>query len=425
MDDDSHVVDRGWDALPDYTDKSGDADDAVTVSISTTPGEWLVNTVDSVVVPMSMADVVEALRHHKLSLRSLVWRAGMQEWAPIDRVPQLKLAARMAPTAAPSAPPSPASTTPLGPPPPTMTSSAMNGHAAPSLGAKPSKPPVKTTPPPRSSTPAPQVLPSRRATLPFGLPAPNSRPSQPLAARPAIAPAEGDEPEVLAVYDRPAATISFDLAPADPPRSASPYSAPQPQTLAPTTTDSAPRRPSATRVSDLSVVAASDFRQVQRTSKRLIVVSSLASAAAASLLTLWLSQGSPGKPEAAATRGPEAAPVLSAAPRPPEPEAKPAEPAAQVVSESPAAEPSASAPEEPVVAPKPKPKRARVAPAPRPAKAPDAAATAPARQPGSEPNPYDVTLEDEPAPAKPTPSHGSGLEGESSSDATPGTAPGF
>src|SRR5687768_16318814 len=42
MDDDSHVIDKGWDALPDYA-KSGDADDAPTVSISTTPGEWLVN----------------------------------------------------------------------------------------------------------------------------------------------------------------------------------------------------------------------------------------------------------------------------------------------------------------------------------------------------------------------------------------------
>ena len=134
MDDDSRVVDRGWDALPDYTEQSGDADDAVTVSISTTPGEWLVNTVDSVVVPMSMAEVVDALRHRKLTLRSLVWRAGMQEWAPVDRVPQLKLAARMSPgpAAGVPAPPaadgvkqaptkavtaSPAVSTPLGPPP--------------------------------------------------------------------------------------------------------------------------------------------------------------------------------------------------------------------------------------------------------------------------------------------------------------------
>src|SRR6476620_2186302 len=104
MDDDSRVIDKGWDALPEYG-KAGDADDAVTVSISTTPGEWLVNTVDAVVVPMSMVEVVEALQSHKLSERSLVWRAGMPEWAAVDQVPQLKLAARRSPTKSSSIPP--------------------------------------------------------------------------------------------------------------------------------------------------------------------------------------------------------------------------------------------------------------------------------------------------------------------------------
>src|SRR6185503_834760 len=104
MSDDPRVVDSGWDALSEY--KPGDADEAVTVSISTTPGEWLVNTVDAVVVPMSMAEVVEALRMRKLTERSLVWRAGMQEWAPVERVPQLKLAARL-PSVMPSTAPAP------------------------------------------------------------------------------------------------------------------------------------------------------------------------------------------------------------------------------------------------------------------------------------------------------------------------------
>src|SRR3954468_4816590 len=119
MDDDSRVIDKGWDALPAY--KAGEADDAVTVSISTTPGEWLVNTVDAVVVPMSMAEVVEALQSHKLTDRSLVWRAGMPEWASVDKVPQLKLAARMplsAPIAArPVTPVTAAAPAPSKPPP--------------------------------------------------------------------------------------------------------------------------------------------------------------------------------------------------------------------------------------------------------------------------------------------------------------------
>src|SRR4051812_19853112 len=114
MDDDSRVIDKGWDALPDYN-QSGDVDEAVTVSISTTPGEWLVNTVDAVVVPMSMVEVVEALQTHKLTERSLVWRAGMPEWAPVERVPQLTLAARMpktAPSTAPARPATAATSTP-------------------------------------------------------------------------------------------------------------------------------------------------------------------------------------------------------------------------------------------------------------------------------------------------------------------------
>src|SRR5690349_20925928 len=107
MDDDSRVIDKGWDSLPEYGSQSGDADDAVTVSISTTPGEWLVNTVDSVVGPMSMVEVVEALQSHKLTERSLVWRAGMPEWAAVEKVPQLKLAARMSPVKSSTIPPRP------------------------------------------------------------------------------------------------------------------------------------------------------------------------------------------------------------------------------------------------------------------------------------------------------------------------------
>src|ERR1041384_7658295 len=98
MDDDSRSLDKGWDALPGYGDKAGDAEEAVTVSISTAPGEWLGNTSESVVVPMSMVEVVEALRAGKLTDRSLVWRNGMQEWLQVDRVPQLKLAARLSAT---------------------------------------------------------------------------------------------------------------------------------------------------------------------------------------------------------------------------------------------------------------------------------------------------------------------------------------
>jgi hypothetical protein len=433
MDDDSRVIDKGWDALPEYGSVSGDADDAVTVSISTTPGEWLVNTVDAVVVPMSMAEVVEALQTHKLTERSLVWRAGMQEWAPVDKVPQLKLAARMSPikTTTSAASPSGASSAPPRP---------AHAAAAPTPSKPPPKP-LRATPPPGAVAPAstpPQAIPSRKATLPFGLTAPlaspsrptGSRPSQPSQARITLPPAASkEEPEVLAVYDRPAATISFDLSPVQPLRSAPPPT-PAPQTLAPTTTDSAQRRAPAPRNADLSVVAASDFRQVQRSSKQLVLISSLASAAAASLVTFALSRGHTANtaaatptevvtpPVAAAPAVPVATPTASVAPTPP-PSATPEPPTAAAPAPAPVvAKPKSSAR---------KAKAASVAPRPRPELVEPAAPRAPA----SEPNPYDVKLDEAPPSAQPAPAptatHGSGLEADDAPQASSNgnTSPGF
>lgn len=408
MDDDSRLIDRGWDALPEYGNKSGDADEAVTVSISTTPGEWLVNTVDAVVVPMSMAELVDALRSHKLSERSLVWRSGMQEWLSIDRVPPLKLAARMA---------SPAPSRPA-----TAT-------------ATPNKPPPKPlrAPPSAPAQATPQGV-SRKSTLPFGLPPPGSgsRPSHPRPSsspRAALPPAASkEEPDVLAVYARPAATVSFDLSPEQPLRAAPPAAGVPAHTLAPTTTDSAQRRATGPRSADLSVVAASQFREVQRSSKRLVWLSSLASAAAASLLTFWASRGAapaarPVEPTPAAVAVPAAAPLPPPVVAPPEPSSAPvngdARNAAPAVSTS-------------VVAPKPKrAARARVVnsvPAPRAPRA-DGDEGAATSDPSAEPNPYDVKLDEEPPAAKSaTVPHGSGLEAGSKAMEGPAngsTSPGF
>jgi hypothetical protein len=424
MDDDSRVIDKGWDALPDYRNKSGDADDAVTVSISTTQGEWLVNTVDAVVVPMSMAEVVDALQRRKLTERSLVWRAGMQEWAPVDKVPQLKLAARMAPTA-------PASTAPIASVPPPASTTAPR----PTNSTKPPPKPVRsTTPPPPSASShsaplhgGPASLPSRKATLPFGLATPpaaahasrpnNVRPSSPRHPIPAEPPARAEEPEVLAVYARPTATISFDLSPEQPLRAEPP--APPPQTLAPTTTDSAPRRLPPPRNADLSVVAASQFRQVQRSSKRLVWISSFGSAAAASLLTFWLARGpqttfaqSAVQPVDAVAPAAAAAPV--AAPVPVAPSVPSAAPATET---SPSAEPATPVAEAARPKAKPashKPRAVRVAPTPR-AVPNDGDTTAASKQPSAEPNPYDVKLDEEAPTPKATPelTRSSGLEADS------------
>ena len=407
MDDDTHVIDNGWDALPEYADKSGDGDDAVTVSISTTPGEWLVNTVDAVVVPMSMAEVVDAMRAHKLTERSLVWRQGMQEWACIDAVPQLKLAARMAPTSARATPPE-----------------------------KPSAPPARPTPTPRA-TPAPQAGLSRRSTLPFGLATPPG--SRPAHAKPTLPPAASslrpEEPGVLAVYERPAATISFDLSPEQPLRAPPPKVVPQqPVTLAPTTSDSAPRSapPPYRPAADLSVVAAADFRAVKRSGKRMVMAWSLTSAAAASLLTFWLSHSEGAGAPVAGARPPAAGVALAAAPLPPAPTPVAAAAPAALESATPA-EPVASATPAKVVPTLPRvarPVARRVKPAPAVRSEPSTAETpspSSIKSPASEPNPYDVKLDDE-APALKRPSaQGSGLDDAPNTEAsaTGSKTPGF
>ncbi|HYP89466.1 MAG TPA: GYF domain-containing protein [Polyangiaceae bacterium] len=384
MDDDSRALDKGWETLTEYGSGANEADEAVTVtvSISTAPSEWLVNTTDSVVVPMSMAEVVDALRTHKLNDRSLVWRNGMQEWQPVERVPQLTLAARL-PSVAPKAPPVPT----VGAPTPSQAPlRSSRTHTAPqSFAARDSAPP--------------QTLPSPRVTLP-GLPPPSraqrssprnaaiSRPPIPRAAVPP--PARNDEADVLAVYERPAATISFELAPQEPPRSAPP-SVKAPHTLAPTTTDHAPRR-----AADLSVVAASQFRDVQRSSKRLIWLSSLGSAAVASLLTLWISSSS--GPERGAAAGRSSADLAQLEPAPARPAAPAVPPAPPVAAEPSAAAPAAETKAADTTASKPKAKRRartwpRVAPTPAPP-TPTESST-----PSGEPNPYDVKLEEDAAPA--------------------------
>lgn len=233
---------------------------------------------------------------------------------------------------------------------------------------------------------------------------------------------------MLAVYARPAATVSFDLSPEQPLRAAPPA---PPETLAPLTSDSAPRRPQAPRNADLSVVAASQFREVQRSSKRLVWISSLASAAAASLLTFWLANqhhvpASRSAPLAAVSPAPALAPASAAAPSLPSEAAV----SAAVPSEAPAA--SASPPVVVAVKPKPahKPRAVSVVATPKSQHAETDSPTA-LRDPGAEPNPYDVKLEESAPAAKAAATgvaRGSGIEADSKgSDASASSAstPGF
>jgi hypothetical protein len=352
---------------------------------------------------MSMAELVDGLRARTLTERSLVWRQGMQEWATVDAVPQLKLAARLTPA-----------------------------RAAVAQARPPEKPssPAPQTPRPTSS---PHAGLSRRSTLPFGLPAPpGSRPShaKPSLPQSSLSP---DEPEVLAVYARPAATISFDLSPEQPLRAPGRSSASAPQTLAPTTTDSSPRSAAPQyRVADLSVVAAADYRAVQRSGKRRVLLWSVGSAAAASLLTFWLSRSS--APQAPLSAAPQAGQALTAPAAAPSTAPARSEPAAPAVAAAVSAEPAAStAPSAKASAVAPSPPKAHrpvtrkrkvvVAPAEVAPSEPAVGEVPSAKSPASEPNPYDVKLEDE-AP-KPAATQRPAAEAPTDSDASSATSPGF
>jgi GYF domain 2 len=349
---------RGAHPHPQYGEK---ADEAVTVSMSTEPGDWLVNTADAVIVPMSASEVLEGVRAGRLAASSLVWRQGMPEWAPLGSIPQLAPAARLLPAQPPGG--APASSQPLA----------------------------------RRATTAPS--PSRRPTLPLGLAIPSSRPAH---AKPTLPPAarSSDESEVLAVYTRPAATISFELpaeappareAPERAPRAAAPPPGPL-ETLAPTTSDSAPRTPPRPRRSEPAVAANAEHRDVERRGKRPVLLWSVSSAAAASLLTFWLARTTDEQPPVVPVKAATVAIPTS-------PLAPPLAPTASVEAASaPSAVPSAATPVEPARVPAPRKtaraKAARPKPSAPPAEALPPASAAVASE--KDPNPFDVTLEEDP-----------------------------
>jgi len=197
-------VDEGWDESLDsdqVTHVKGDA--AVSAAVS---GEWLVNVEDQAVVPMSTPDVVEALRTRRINIRALVWRVGMQDWAPLADVPALRLAAGKLepPTAAP--PPIPAPPVP-----------------APAKAARPSSlPPASSErvlhPPSKEPARAAREERKRRNTLPFGFPVardpatvrePAGLKHAPEAKNSEAPVAKRDDSGALAVYERAPASLTF------------------------------------------------------------------------------------------------------------------------------------------------------------------------------------------------------------------------
>lgn len=391
----------------------------------TGPGDWLVNVAGDVVVPMSTADIVEGLRSGKLSERSLVWRLGMQDWIVLGEVPQLRLAAGAASVSAPPA-------------------SARVSHA------------------PREQ----QAEPARRNTLPYGFPVARdpasvrqpvglnltSPLSTPVSAPRGAAPLESndDDDDALAVYERPAASLTFSesvraewngesrlVTQSAPPPSAPPastrrltpvpaatarFSQPPrsvlPNSLIPTTSELDSRGSSRPpNHADLSVVLASDFRAAKASTKRVALWAALGSALAASALTLWLVR----KP------APES-PTTSLAAQPVAAQAIAAPPAAPAPVELPTPSAPASALALPIKAVIPRVPKAALRPRVKHAPQVEPAAAVAVSQPEPSDNPYDLgpTTPSEPRAAatqEATPTNNAASESKPTPAAAPEAAP--
>jgi hypothetical protein len=319
--DDFRLNNEGLPAEPDS--------DAVTRSSRKSSGsnssEWLVNVEDDVVVPMITSEIVAAFRAGRVAQRSLVWRIGMHDWSALAEVPQLRLA--VGPSALPAA---------------TSTPGPIV-HAAPTVA--PDQPRRSTLP---FGFPALRDAASVREPSGFDRPAPAASTPQPSKSAPV------EDGEAIAVYERPAPSLTFAesmrdewqgrpsspaasaarLTPVPPASSRLGNRAPHslaPNTLSPTTAEAA-RADSARRLGafgDKSVVFASELRAAKKTSKRVALWAALGSAAVASIATFLIarSEARPADqvpvapPAAAAVRdvpavlspAPESAPTLASA----------------------------------------------------------------------------------------------------------------
>ncbi len=199
-------IDEGWEEPLDSEQVTHVKGDAVTGAAAS--GEWLVNVSEQVVVPMTTTDVVDALRSKRITVRSLVWRTGMQDWTPLGEVPPLRLAA--GPLAAQVVHPA-ASARPSAP--------AQPLRATPKERPAPSAPERVLHPPPKEPARAARDE-RRRNTLPFGFPVVrdpatvrqpaglHTHSGTPTLAASVPSPRRG-EVEALAIYERATPSLTF------------------------------------------------------------------------------------------------------------------------------------------------------------------------------------------------------------------------
>jgi len=264
-------------------------------------GEWLVNVADDVVVAMATLEVIDGLRKGRLSEQSLVWRIGMHAWTSIIDVPHLRLAA--------------GSRTP----PPTTARATQPPFVAQAEGRRR----LNTLP-----LGFPAVRDAATVRQPVGFSPPSSQSSPESAAL-----AGRDEP--LAVYERPAASLTFSASgradwqgELDSPRltpvpsvtaplTRQPTQSTMPNSLAPTTaeTDTRDRARRLGTWDEFDELLASERRADQRSSRRTVLWAALGSASLAGIFALWVLRApAPNQPAAASPQAAQAseAPALAA-----------------------------------------------------------------------------------------------------------------
>jgi hypothetical protein len=77
----ANTIDHDWDR------NSGDGDDPKS---SATPIMWSVNVRDQEVVEMTHADLIERVRGGRLPVTTIIWRDGMDEWQALDHFPEFE-----------------------------------------------------------------------------------------------------------------------------------------------------------------------------------------------------------------------------------------------------------------------------------------------------------------------------------------------
>ncbi len=144
------------------------------------PEQWFVGIEGAPVGPLSVDEFRKKAAQGAITLESLCWREGLEEWRPVGSVPELVTIVRNA--TRPARPPAHAGIElPVVPKPPPVPTTARLSRTA-SAAPPPPRPAAAPSPAAPASPAAPTPLTSRRAPAPAAPAAPLTAPAAPVAA---------------------------------------------------------------------------------------------------------------------------------------------------------------------------------------------------------------------------------------------------